>query len=966
MRGSLLLAAALAALCALAGAADDELVTLPRVQRKPILGRPHVFPLNGVKYNLYLNYLRDWVDRPLLHDRSLRNPAQNETLNYPEFSIQIKTGLSYSLDGFAILVGTSGMVQRYLDAVNFTDQFKPKDFYILLEFGTGGLGKDGDINDIVAYQAKALERALASPHSLRHGGKVVVASYVASGSTPAVWARILAAHRQRFGDTFLFVADVRSGLHELQEEFHAHDGKVKKTTLETARAALRAWLDVCDGIMFGGPNHMAVMPSRELDARFYEQLVAPLYAGVLTEKPYAGKMLALGAALGYTNHFSASTQHEDGTRHLRLTLETALNAGADLVVMPEWSEFNENTCVMPTIFNSFSSQRVMKFYLDRLRGAAPQPNPGDDVSIPNLIASYRRILKAGEPLLVEFLNVPDGGAGQYTVTASVLGADGSVLKTFAPASFDAARLQETRLTAATEEMAMNPVLRLRLAVKTAGGKERVFEDGMLHVRLRPSWNWNYKWAKIPLRDLLAPEKAGFAAASKAGQPGAVEARGEIRCSEPLAALEVIADDDELYAVDRLKEYPPQETHALFRVGYLSFRTLPFKGSMTVRDARFKMYPPNLYHATLKGQVWSINDKTNTTERGFILAVPREDIAKGVLDFAFNSVKETVPLARVAENGVYAVSTQDGFFLTVEDFRKLPDIPVHPDAKDASFEATVWPEGPRPVMWMRAVTKSGKVYFSKPVLLGQPSGAERINVFSMTSSPIRPVAASVDRSDLPDLNYVFSPVLGARLPTAAGRDWHGQLSGGADAGSTMRYATDKTYPKNAREAAPQWVQEDGATCLKFDGKGAIVTFPRETIPTGSFRLSFEIKPLSNKEQVLLECRTKYIGPLHLRLKNGKLQAVYRDWNLTKHAQAEFGMEAGESPDIPVGKWSKVEVTYDLKRLRIAVNGKPGKDAPLSQPGYAFSACVFGGFGGDSASYFEGYLKSFRVQHGAAMD
>ncbi|HRU04977.1 MAG TPA: hypothetical protein P5137_04280, partial [Candidatus Brocadiia bacterium] len=774
MRGSLLLAAALAALCALAGAADDDFVTLPRVQRKPVLGRPHVFPLNGVKYNLYRNYLRDWVDRPLLHDRSLRDDTKPETLNFPEFSRQIKTGLSYSLDGFAILVGTSGMVQRYLDAVDFTDQFKPKDFYILLEFGTGGLGKDGDIKDIVAYQAKALERALASPHSLRHGGKVVIASYVASGSTPAVWARILAAHRQRFGDTFLFVADVRSGLHELQEEFHAHNGKVNKATLETARTALRAWLDVCDGIMFGGPNHMAVMPSRELDARFYEEVVAPLYAGVLAEKPYAGKMLALGAALGYTNHFSGSTQHEDGTRHLRLTLETALNAGADLVVMPEWSEFNENTCLMPTLFNSFSTQRVMKFYLDRLKGAAPQPNPGDDASIPNLIVSYRRILKAGEPLLVELLNVPDGSAGAYTVTASVLGMDGGVAKTFAPAAFDAAKLQEKRLTAATEELAMNPVLRLRLAVKGADGKERVFEDGLLHVRLRPSWNWNYKWAKMPLRDLLAPEKASFAAVAKPGQAGAVEARGEVKLGEKLAALEVIADDEELFAVDRLKEYPPQETHALFRVGYLSFRTLPFKGSMTVRDARFKMYPPVLYHASLKGQVWTINDKSNTSERGFILAVPREDIAKGVLELNFNSIKEGVPLAKVAADGVYSVSTRDGFFLTVEDFRKLPDIPVHPDVNEASFAATVWTDGPRPVVWMRAVTKSGKLYFSRPVVLGRAAGPEHINVFSMTSSPMRTVAAAVDKSDLPDLNYVFSPVLGARLATAAGRDWQAQL------------------------------------------------------------------------------------------------------------------------------------------------------------------------------------------------
>ena len=52
--------------------------------------------------------------------------------------------------------------------------------------------------------------------------------------------------------------------------------------------------------------------------------------------------------------------------------------------------------------------RIVRHFADRLAGRELTPAPGDDVSVPNLILSYRKALVAGEPIEVEVRNLPDG------------------------------------------------------------------------------------------------------------------------------------------------------------------------------------------------------------------------------------------------------------------------------------------------------------------------------------------------------------------------------------------------------------------------------------------------------------------------------------------------------------------------------------------------------------------------------
>ena len=71
-------------------------------------------------------------------------------------------------------------------------------------------------------------------------------------------------------------------------------------------------------------------------------------------------------------------------------------------------EENENTHFRPTVCNGFSAARILRYFADRSVGRALDVLPGDDVTIPNLIVSYRKSLVAGEPIEVEVRNVPDG------------------------------------------------------------------------------------------------------------------------------------------------------------------------------------------------------------------------------------------------------------------------------------------------------------------------------------------------------------------------------------------------------------------------------------------------------------------------------------------------------------------------------------------------------------------------------
>lgn len=942
---------------------DATLVNLPWVNRKPLVERTLVFPRTQTKYNLHMNYLQidpSWLDRPLYFDRRTeKNEEKLDTNTFESFRKIMASAQAYRIDGFAALVGASTQDKCFMEALDIAEHVRPDGFQLLLEVGGRPLNTPEELQAFLDYFGPCLEKAIASKICLRLNGKVVVTSYGLDKMSPESLKAFIRALKTKYGDTFVIFADIQNDWHKYIQSINVNQGAVPQSVVEEQQKKLRAYLDVCDGIMCSGCNHFTT--GEHIVSRvFYEKFLIPLFCGVLAEPKYKDKYLALSAGVGYHNVDSFSLQSEEGTRCLRDEMEIALKANPDIIIMPEWDEECENTCLEPTVYNSFSSQRIIKYYMHKLKKEAPTPNPGDDVSIPNMAISYRRILKLGEPLEVELLNIPDSEQNAiYTATLSLKDTQGKVVRKFPEAKFTVNKMADITHRVASEELAAYPVLIPSLEITDPEGKRRVFEDGLQYICLRPTENWNYKWVKMPLRDLCRPKEVSFGPSEAVIHPEmGVRVKGVVQCDEKIMNVNVLEDDREIYSVDPDRVYETKPDEMVLFVNWRSMREIkPFTGKMYVADGGIR-YFRNLQSGSgtredrfkTERDAVTVEWKVNSIPRGGFLIVSGKE--KGTFNIETSKFKASVPLKQINERGIYLKTFEQGLTLSVEKFNGLPEIPGPILKNQAAFEATVFPKRATSALYMQVITESGKIYCSRPVILNPASKEVPLRIYSKTKR--EPVTVLVDATRIPDIQYDFSPSDGALLRASAGQRFWGLVGGvGLNAAN---------YPSAAMKTAPELVVKDGSTCLQFDGIGNYVFFPKETFPLGAFNLTFEIKPTSTETQTLLQCRTSVPGALHLILENGQLRGYY-----VNHALKTFPL----CPKIavPLEKWSTVEIAYDLENIIFKVNGIKAAPIPCNGTGYGFAPCIFGGWGDGVTQnakykYFKGYLKSLRIRHNAS--
>ena len=167
----------------------------------------------------------------------------------------------------------------------------------------------------------------------------------------------------------------------------------------------------------------------------------------------------------------------------------------------EWDEQNENTSLRPTVYSSFASMRIIRYYTSRMKNKPLLAFPGDNLSIPNLILSARKIVTLGERIEFELLNVPDSSKkNPYTVTLHIKGLDGKVLKEFSNLSFDSSKMHDHVISIASEDYAGHVAIIPSLTVNYKGKKQN-YETGLYPVEIRPTVNSDYKWVSQPLRDI---------------------------------------------------------------------------------------------------------------------------------------------------------------------------------------------------------------------------------------------------------------------------------------------------------------------------------------------------------------------------------------------------------------------------------------------------------------------------------
>ncbi|MDO9541553.1 MAG: LamG-like jellyroll fold domain-containing protein, partial [Kiritimatiellia bacterium] len=549
---------------------------------------------------------------------------------------------------------------------------------------------------------------------------------------------------------------------------------------------------------------------------------------------------------------------------------------------------------------------------------------------------------------------------------------------FPPLEFNGAELQEHRLTLPSETLAAYRALQPVLIVRDDDGDMKV--QGLCPIRLRPTWNSTHTWAKHSLRDVCRPNRVDFRfTAPPACDATNVAFTGEVECGEDIMSVEIVEDETEMYAVDPENEYTPRADEVYLRVSWNSLKRIsPFHMQISVKNGELRYFRDqhrdgNPYEERYRRVSPSILETSmggRQTTRGVLMIATNK--RQSTLVFKTNFCKYEISAARIAQEGLHIANFENGFVLTIETPRHLMDNPMPIRQRRSTFRASFPRLNPEGVYHLRVVTASGKVYRSRPLLvpLPKPESRTTINVYSETQTGVVPV--TVQTAWLPDITYRFTPQYGGVLPTSAGYSRYGILGGGLTSGGPFNSeAGGEYYPPDAVISAPRWMEEDGMACLKFDGKGNYIWFPLGVLPMGEFTLEFEIKPLSAKPQIVFKARGHDDGQLTLYLENGKLWGVFN--GRLRESDPEFRGNSyvqkhtknlRPNIDVPLGEWSRVRVTYNLKEFVFSVNGKDAPPIPYDRRASClFSSFVFGGHGkykGDFC-FFDGYLRALRIRH-----
>lgn len=914
--------------------------------------RTHLFARTQVKYGLEDNdYLSRWVDRPLYLDPSLElTGPKNGLIHRESFRRMREIALRYGLDGFAFFPETSGRKAVY-------DEVNPSEKFLLLTEFIPGKTEAGKI--------QIAETALKSPFSFRMDDKVVITSYAADKETPEYWQQLMEKIRTRLGDHFLFLPSITNfGQYPLAEWIQRFDhGKITPEDIAQVKEGLRQWARATDGLYFSA---IAAVKDdrRRFHARFYEDFIIRNMKEVLAEPEFQGKRLGLSAGLGHENCTRFGyTFSSDGTKTLRRTMETALRANPALINIPEWDEQNENTSLRPTIYNSLSSMRIMRAYSAGLHGKKPEPLPGDDLSIPNLVLSYRKILTAGEKIEIEVLNIPDDNdSAPFTARVILQAPDGSPVFTSEELRFDPERLMDHTVEIPSETLALHPVLLPQLQV-TSNGQTSVFAEGLHYIELRPTYNWDYKWVKQPLRDLMKCRVAFHMGEARAD--GTRIAEVEVTANEPIAYVEVLDNDDTIYSHSPQTALP-REDEQNFTLSFLwqSFRPVPLSGTIGMKHASgvwtsgsASVHPEHML---------SFNGSTaNHWPQEAFLKLPKSELDQAVLAIQMPGIFEgEIPVKKIIDRGAVGLPGPDGFNLVISRYVRQSKIPVHANQTEIKFSIPVLPDLPASVLHVQIVGLSGDLYRSKPIRLGtQDPTLKSTVVYSDSSS--RPVAITAD--SIPDIDYDFDPENGSILRTSAGRSFWGILGGYAPqatrrGGGESRDGTPfmrlSDYPTGMHDAHPDWVSlNDGRFALQFDGKGNFVTLPQGVIPRRSaFTITMDIKPETIEgRQTLISNRSYYPGSFGFEMVNGRLRTSFLGEN-------ESLSSVDSDLNIAPGKWQKLVISYDGRQLKFAVDGVTSKPIPVKGPGYYDTLSVLGGF---NKAWFRGQIKSLSISHAAKL-
>ena len=920
-------------------------------------------------YGPFQNLLHRYTDRPLFLDTGLRSDPLGGA--FAAYRRDVDILVDSGFDGFGSL-DYFGPHRRQLKLLE--DMPPPAGYSQMFVIPCYFTEKD-----YPRLKAQIMEAA-KSPYTTRLDGRIVFWNY-GNGQQGAhgKWARRLNADKEL--PPFVFIGDIPFlDIHNAYGKYVL--GKNPRPIPDEIVTAYRAKVAEAASVMGGFQlwcteyrnDHFGEYQRRSVATDIYRKYILP--AALEAARVHRDRGFLLGTYLrnGYVNPFAGTTDGEYGTATLRAYLDEILLANPDVLMAFEWNEANENTHFQPTIAHGCTWSRVISFYRSLLDRTPPCPRLGDDLSVPNLVVSIRQSLKLGEPWHLELLYLPDGTVGKrLKARASLTDVKGNVLVSFPEEDIDTGSLKAIDYRVPSEHLASHDAVCVKL--ETEFGSEKKVWTGFDCTRIHPTVSRDYLYSNHPLREMLEPESVKFSVKREADGQYAIEA--DFKSPEPLSSLEVLEGLQEKAAADPDNRFP-RDRFVTVRGRLTSAIASPFgpgTASVLTGKARFVDAEGAVLRAAdyawtpfrVSGGTNGVYDVALTATGGtgtFLAHVPREVASKGTLQMDFKKLgRISCRLSDAVRMGKYSRTFPKSMRLDLEVVNDLADVPPPLGTRAARIRETLPADGKFPVWQMRAVTKSGRIWRSRPILTDPRSGpSRRLTVFS--DSERRPVSVEVPADGIPDFRYMFDSRHGAVLPCASDSRFDAQL-GAASAYADYAFGARRPrgFPEGCMRFDPEWTTTaEGEGALRFDGKGMRLTLPVEAIPHGAeYTVDFDIMPESDDNQMILrtvDVTGRDVG-LSVALEDGTVRVSHIG---IKIVPRRFDTRAR----LNVGAWNRIRVEKRFEEIVCFVNGAASR-FPYDRRPRRFAPVIFGGDSSPgpvtpkNAKPFKGMLKSINVRH-----
>ena len=886
---------------------------------RPRTAKMGIFSRAQLKYGAQrTDFIHRWYDRPLHQDSTWAETANPDRILHPEaWRRTAETVRLGGMDGLAVCIALS----RCNEVIDMS-VMPGGETQILVELPYAYADKG------IESHVKTAEQALKMPNAYRIDGKVVLTRYPPIEPSQLDFVdKLRTVLDERFGpDRFIVMFYVTAFERLLRQ------GELTVDKLKWAQAHLRNCLRKMDGVFLHGWD---IYWPRRYGAKFEREVLVPLYQSVLAEPEFAGrKYMGMPVTPGHENCYRWSYDVDShGTRTLVERMKTMQMLRPDFIIGCEWDEENENTFFRPTVANGYVHQRIMRYFADAFAGVAPTPFPGDDVSVPNLVVSYRRSLIAGEPIEVEVRNIPDGTfkGEMFECAFRWKNVCGGTVKSYPAVKIAADSIDGAFFVSpVTEFIKGNRFLVPELTVRTKGRSWK-FGEGFWPLDLNAARAVDAKWVKHSLRE-RTKDVTGSIAFAPAERVGEVVVSGSFSSAVPVKSVEVLQGPDTVFMYDPSCTGDADEVtlKITMQARGNAPRSLALNGDIRIVNAKgLKLITKPNRMRTMLPDGWRLKNSLYCNwDVSLYASVPKSEIdaAELVTDLSPLFGKMRIRVKDVVDREVIGTAGPYGGNFVVRHHLSQISIPKPCGVKNGAFSFNLKQLGRADILRMQIVDANENVWRGAPTELGKPTGeTRRFHVFERDENRVTEVSVDSGRVDEPF--YGFDDARGSVVWTASGRHLSGIFGGcatlvtGFGQGESNYGDTLTRYIKNdifdAKDNAPESVKgKDGGFALAFDGSDYLM-LPQQLAPkfTG-FEISVDVCPdRLDGRQSLVDAGN---AAFSLFLRDGVPEAAM--WGAPKNAKAASALRIGE--------WSNVRLVFDQRTFKVVVNGVEGEPVPHS--------------------------------------